>query len=85
MPRSARQLEIDVLTTAEKAVAEVGVIGELIIHPTPENVELLQGLKALMVTDVDPSLAMADPARFLKISRLRAELTVRGFRHYFGS
>ena len=32
MTRSTRQFEIDVLTIAEKAVAEVGVIGKLIIH-----------------------------------------------------
>jgi len=83
MKRGARQLEIDVLTTAEKAVATTGVLGELIIHRTPENTELLLGLKKFVLTDVDPSLAMTDPALFMKISRLRAEMTIRGWRRFF--
>jgi hypothetical protein len=83
MRRSARQLEIDVLATAEQAAAEVGIIGALIIHPTPENEELLLGLRDFVLTDVDPALAMSDPSLYLKKSRLRAELTIRGFRKYF--
>jgi hypothetical protein len=83
MTRSQRQLEIDVCATAEKAVENIGVIGELILTPTPENVELLLSLKDFLATEIDPALAMTDSARFLKLSRLRAELTVRGFRHFF--
>ena len=82
--RSPRQVELDVRAVMEATVAGDGGIAALILHRSPENVETLLALRDFMLNEIDRDLAMTDPSLFRKLSRLRMEMTLRGWQHYFG-
>ena len=62
--------------------AEVGLFGSgilpLILNRSAENRQVLQHIGATVRHDVPPDLAMTDPARYRKLTRLRSELILRG-------
>ena len=81
--RSPRQIELDMMEVMEQSLSATKGIAELILDPTAENRETLLAIRDFMLSEVDPDLAMTDPARYRKLSRLKMEMTLRGWRRYF--
>ena len=81
--RSPRQVELDVRAVMEATVAGDGGIAALILHRSPENIETLLALRDFMLNEINRDLAMTDPSLYRKLSRLRMEMTLRGWQHYF--
>jgi hypothetical protein len=83
LPRSPRQTELDLIGVLEESLLGSGGIAELILHPSSENNEMLLAIRDFILSDVPPDIAMTDPALYRKLSRLRMEMTLRGWHHYF--
>jgi hypothetical protein len=81
--RSPRQIELDMIETMEQSLSASKGIAELILNPTAENRETILAIREFMLIEIDPDLAMTDPARYRKLSRLKMEMTLRGWRRYF--
>ena len=79
-----REVEIRALSAMEAEVREAGAgVPPLIKSQAAEGRQVLQHIARLIVADVPPDLAMTDPARYRKLSRLRAELILRGYHSFF--
>lgn len=83
MPRSPRRLEIDVLDTAGRALKDIELIPTLLRSSSTDDIELIAGIRDFVLQGPTPILAMTDAALFLKMSRIRAELMIRGWHCYF--
>ncbi len=67
----------------ESEVAQSGTgIAALIKARTPEARAVLREIARTVVGDVPAQLAMTDPARYRKLSRLRMEIILRGYYDY---
>jgi len=55
----------------------------LILHSSAENNELLVSIRDFVLSDVPTDIAMTDPALYRKLSRLRMEMILRGWHHFF--
>lgn len=74
-----RELEIRALAAMEAEVAQCGAgIAILVKARTPEASGILREIARTVVGDVPVQLAMTDPARYRKLSRLRMEIILRG-------
>ena len=79
-----REAELRALEAMEAEVAECGAgIAPLIKARTPEARQILRQIERTIVGDVSVQLAMTDPARYRKLTRLRAEVILRGYHDYF--
>lgn len=67
----------------EQTVSASGGIAELILQPTAENNQTMLALRDFLLSDIDPDVAMTDPSLYRKLSRLRTEMILRGWHHYF--
>ena len=48
-----------------------------------EDRRVLFQIAQIIVEDIPPQLAMTDPARYRKLTRLRTEVILRGYHGYF--
>ena len=71
------------LEPLEQTLSGSGGIAELILHPSVENNETLLAVRDFLLSDTNPDLAMTDPALYRKLCRLRMEMILRGWYHYF--
>lgn len=79
-----RELEIHALDAMEAEVETSGAgIAPLIKARTPEAAATLRQIARWIAGDVPAALAMTDPARYRKLTRLRAEIILRGYYEYF--
>jgi len=81
--RSPRQIELDVIDVLEKSLGGSGGIADLILHRSDQNNETLRAIRDFLLSDVPADIAMTDPALYRKLSRLRAEMILRGWYHFF--
>ena len=79
-----REAEIRALEAMEAEVKECGAgIAPLIKARTPEARQILREIARTVAGDVSAQLAMTDPARYRKLTRLRTEIILRGYHDYF--
>ena len=50
---------------------------------TAESWKVLTGIGHFVAREIDPQLAMTDPARYRKLARLKTEIILRGYYSYF--
>ena len=81
--RSPRQIELDMREVLENSLTGTGGIAGLLLRRTDENTATLQAIRKFILEDVSPDIAMTDPALYRKLSRLRMEMILRGWHHYF--
>ncbi len=78
-----RELEIRAVSAMESEVRKTGSgLPPLIKSQAAEDRLVLQHVAQMVVEDVAPDLAMTDPARYRKLSRLRTEIILRGYHGY---
>lgn len=79
-----REIEIRALAAMEAEVHEAGGgIPPLMKSKSAEDRAVLREVGRIVGHDVEPRLAMTDPARYRKLVRLRMELILRGYHGYF--
>jgi hypothetical protein len=81
--QSPRETELKMLEALEESVSGSGGIADLILHPSVENNQTLLAVRDFLLSDINPDLAMTDPALYRKLCRLRMEMILRGWYHYF--
>ena len=67
----------------EESLSGTGGIATLLFHPSTESAETLAAIRDFVLRDIDPDIAMSDPALYRKLSRLRTEMILRGWYRYF--
>lgn len=67
----------------EQSLSGARGIADLILQPSVENNETLAAIRNFILSDVHPDIAMTDPSLYRKLSRLRMEMTLRGWHHFF--
>ena len=82
---SPREIELEMLEIIEQTLLGSRGIAALILRPSAKNNEMLAAIRCFVLEDVHPDIAMTDPALYRKLSRLRMELILRGWHHFFKS
>ena len=81
---TAREAEIRALEAMDAEVREGGSgFPPLMKSRTEEDRQILFQIAQIIVKDISPQLAMTDPARYRKLTRLRTEIILRGYHGYF--
>jgi hypothetical protein len=81
--RSSREVELDALEAMEQTLSGRGGVADLLLHPSVENNRTIAAVRDFVLSDLRPDIAMTDPALYRKLCRLRMEMILRGWYHFF--
>ena len=81
--RHAHRIESESREAMAQTIAGESGVADLILRPTPEKNRILLAVRNFMLSDIEPDIAMTDQSLYRKLTRMRMEMTIRGWRHFF--